>query len=84
MEEIKRKFLACEYIENETIKYNGTRISVIGALIKDLKIKVPNRLSGWIESNLIGCWGNKKCKYIGQSNKIFEILNTIMSKLKES
>ncbi len=85
MNEIKEKFLACEYIDNVKIKVvGGGEISVINALIKELKIPISSRLAGWIEKNLIGCWGNQKCKCKGQSNKIFEILNLVMEKLKEN
>lgn len=85
MDIIKQKFIACEYISNVKIKLdNGSEISIINMLIKELNIPISSRLAGWIDKNLLGCWGNKKCKCKGQSNKIFEILNLVMEKLKEN
>ena len=81
----KNKFINCEYMKNNKIKVDETNeVSIIRHFVDVLGIDIPVRLKGWIETNLVACWGNQKVKCLGQSSKIFEILNSIMEKLKES
>lgn len=77
------RFTSCQYMKNFKIKKDETHeISIIGYFIDMLDIDTSPRLKGWIEKNLVACWGNKKVKCLGRSDKIFEVLNLIMEKLK--
>lgn len=86
------KFVKGEYVENVKLKIykeiaSGIKtheISLIAHLTDVLGIEVAPRVKGWINKNLKGCWGNTQVKCDAQSNKIFEVLNSIMDKLKES
>ena len=79
----KNQFINCKYLKNSKIHIDTTHdISIIGYFIDRLDIDVPPRLKGWVENNLIACWGNTKVKCVGESDKIFEVLNLIMEKLK--
>lgn len=86
------KFKKEEYVENVMLKVYSEdatgikthNISLIAYLTDMLGIEIAPRVKGWINKNLKGCWGNIQVKCDAQSNKIFEILNSIMDKLKEN
>lgn len=83
MEKIKRDFKNCEYIDNAKIKLeNGKYTTIVNYLAKELDIPVKNRTQKWINTCLLGFWGNQRVKCLGRSDKIFEILNSIYEKLK--
>lgn len=85
LEEIKNKFVNLECVKNRKIKLTDVKeTTVIVELSKCLGISIPPKLTWWINNNLICVWGNKSYKCKGHSDKIFEILNEIMKKLKES
>ena len=80
---LKDCFKKCDYIPNKIVTLkNGEKTYTLLMLADELDIEVPARLVGWIKQNLTGFWGNKKIKCTGNSDKIFEILNLIMEKLK--
>jgi hypothetical protein len=75
--------LVCQYLQNKKIILkNKKETTTLLALARDLNVNVPPRLVGWIKHNLNGFWGNERVKCNGRSDKIFEILNLIMDKLK--
>ena len=82
------QYVENDYIETYSLNSNGTldekRVRKIVLLAETLGIELANRTKGWINSNLIGCWGNKRIRCKQQSDKIFEILNLIMEKLEEN
>lgn len=86
------KFKNKEYLENVTLKIysEGTsdvkikEISLVSYMADTLGVYVMPRVKGWINKNLKACWGNAQVKCDAQSTKIFEVLNSIMSKLNES
>lgn len=85
--ELKKKFLACEYIENSKIKVEDEKTthedSILGIFCDRLDIKVVGRAKFFMNNNVVGFCGNKSAKVIGSSYKIFEILNLIMEILKK-
>lgn len=86
-DELKKKFLACEYIENSKIKVEDGKTayenSILGIFCDRLDIKVVGRAKFFMNNNVVGFYGNKKIKSKGQSYKIFETLDLIMKKLKK-
>ena len=83
LETIRDCFRKCEYLQNKKIALkNDKETTTLLILAKDLDVNVPPRLAGWIKQNLNGFWGNQRVKCNGRSDKIFEILNLIMEKLK--
>jgi len=83
IEKIKRDFKNCEYIDNSKIKMNdGKYTTIINYLAKELQIPIKSRTQKWIDTCLLGMWGNKRVKCLGRSDKIFEILNSIYEKIK--
>ncbi len=83
LETIRDCFRKCEYLQNKKIILKDKEeTTTLLALARDLNVNVPPRLVGWIKHNLNGFWGNQRVKCVGRSDKIFEILNLIMDKLK--
>lgn len=82
IKKIKETFKKCGYLKNtKTTLEDGTDTTLINYLTSELEIPVKNRTKRWIDTCLVGVWGNKKVKCLGKSDKIFEILNSIMEKI---
>lgn len=83
IKEMKICFKDCGYIPNTKIKLKGKQETTLILILADeLNVYIPPRLRGWIKNNLKGVWGNQKIKCNGVSDKIFDILNLMMEKLK--
>lgn len=85
--ELKNKFIACDYIENSKIKVEDGKTthedSILGIFCDRLGINIHGKTRNFINDNLIGFSGNKSIRVVGSSYKIFEILNLIMEILKK-
>ena len=83
--EVKNKFVNLECVKNKKVKLkNGKETTVIVELAKSLSVDISPKLKWWINNNLTCVWGNMTYKCKGHSDKIFEILNEIMARLKEN
>ena len=83
LKEIKICFKDCGYIPNRKILLKGEKETTLILILADeLGVYVSPRLRGWIKNNLSGVWGNQRIKCHGVSDKIFDILNLMMDKLK--
>lgn len=76
--QIKEKFKKALYIKNT--KCDNT--TLLNKWIDKLGIEVHNNTRRWIDKNLIGFWGNQKVKCTNNSDKIFEVLDEVMQKVK--
>ena len=61
---------------------DGKYTTIINYLAKELQIPIKSRTQKWIDTCLLGMWGNKRVKCLGRSDKIFEILNSIYEKIR--
>jgi len=86
-DELKKKFVACDYIENSKIKIEDGKTthedSILGIFCDRLDINIHGRTRKFIDNNVVGFCGNKSVRLVGTSYKIFEILNLIMEILKK-
>ena len=84
---LKKKFLACDYIENTKFTTGRGKTthedSILSIFCDRLDINVVGRARFFMNHNVVGFYGNKKVIASGTSYKIFEILNLIMKNLQK-
>ena len=84
---LKKKFLACDYIENTKFKTRNGKTthedSILSVFCDRLDINVAGRARFFMNNNVVGFYGNKRVVASGTSYKIFEILNLIMENLQK-